>query len=471
MSFENMSLQLLEYKLIPKGNLLDCIVYRLADEREEYYRVLKLLRLLRNPRELAQIETLLDMHQDIVSAFKHETRARLVLVAVYSKQLGLIWCYGVAVADKELEIAKAWADKLFEALKACLKGTYRQAVFRELTYDEACEIVRILMNSKHAAAIIGLPEPREAMARPAKTVYYYIGTRIVEMAEEVVRGLLAHGEEFAYVVLAQAAPPEQLHKLLTKVSKLCTKYSTFDENASLGFYITIPFGYTRTLAYTSHEASGRTIAKQKLETHTHSQSESQARSHAESHVESKAVSEGIAESEVHTKSWAHTITKGESWSESHAKGYTRGVSRGYSESIFESRGGFESHAVSTSTQTSVSRSEVRGVSLTDYDKAVKEYGYQVRTIGSSESFGGSRANIESMTRGVTRDRSETHGFSKGGEIGGSLGLKGFFHLDIGGSFEWTDSESRSETKSEAHTRGTTTTESWSKSTSESIQKP
>jgi len=93
-------LRLLEYRLLSRsGRLLDCVVYKLVDHGEEYYRVLKLLRLLRNPRELAQVETLLDMHQDIVSAFKHETRARLVLIAVYSRKLGLIWCYDVASAD------------------------------------------------------------------------------------------------------------------------------------------------------------------------------------------------------------------------------------------------------------------------------------------------------------------------------------------------------------------------------------
>ncbi|MCS7385999.1 MAG: hypothetical protein NDF55_04605 [archaeon GB-1867-005] len=113
------------------------------------------------------------MLQDVVSAFEHETNARLILLVAFSKRFGLIWCYGIAVTDKNLDLAKNWADKLFEALKACLKGKYRQAVFRELTYDEACEIVRILMKSRHATAIIGLPEPREAMARPARTVYYF----------------------------------------------------------------------------------------------------------------------------------------------------------------------------------------------------------------------------------------------------------------------------------------------------------
>jgi len=69
-----MSLRLLGYRLLSRsGCLLDCVVYKLVDNGEEYYRVLKLLRLLRSPRELARIEALLDMHQGVVSAFKHET--------------------------------------------------------------------------------------------------------------------------------------------------------------------------------------------------------------------------------------------------------------------------------------------------------------------------------------------------------------------------------------------------------------
>ena len=102
------------------------------------------------------------MHQDVVSALKTETRARLVLLAVNSKRYGLLWCYGVTVSDRELSRAEEWCRVLFEMLKSCLMGTYRQVVFRELSYQEGEELVSILMKSNSIAVVIGLPEPTTA---------------------------------------------------------------------------------------------------------------------------------------------------------------------------------------------------------------------------------------------------------------------------------------------------------------------
>ena len=52
--------KLLEFELKESNGNLKEIVYLLEDEEwGQYYRVVKLLRLLRTPRELSQIETLL----------------------------------------------------------------------------------------------------------------------------------------------------------------------------------------------------------------------------------------------------------------------------------------------------------------------------------------------------------------------------------------------------------------------------
>jgi len=98
--------RLIGYKLISRGDLLDFLIYEICDRGRCYYKILKLLRLLKTFREIAQIKTLLDMHQGAISAFKHETNARLILLAVHSKKFGLIWCYEVAVFDRDLEKAK-----------------------------------------------------------------------------------------------------------------------------------------------------------------------------------------------------------------------------------------------------------------------------------------------------------------------------------------------------------------------------
>jgi len=172
------------------GNLKE-IVYLLEDgEWGQYYRVVKLLRLLRTPRELSQIETLLEMHRDVVASFKQFTKARLILLAAYSRRMGLIWTYGVAVRSYDLEEAERWAEELFTALKAVIRGTYRQIVCRDLTIEEASEIMRILRESDGVIALAGLPEPCDSYSRsPAKG--YMISVRMIEMVEEIIRGLVA----------------------------------------------------------------------------------------------------------------------------------------------------------------------------------------------------------------------------------------------------------------------------------------
>ena len=96
--------KLLDYRVVEDQGRLREILYTLEDEEwGRYYRVVKLLRLLRSPRELSQVETLLEMHRDVVASFKQFTSSRLILLAAYSRRLGLIWCYGVAVWSYDVE--------------------------------------------------------------------------------------------------------------------------------------------------------------------------------------------------------------------------------------------------------------------------------------------------------------------------------------------------------------------------------
>ena len=243
--------KLLKFDLREMNGNLKEMVYLLEDEEwGHYYRVVKLLRLLRTPRELSQIETLLEMHRDVVASFKQFTKARLILLAAYSRRMGLIWTYGVAVWSYDLEEAERWAEELFTALKAVIRGTYRQIVYRDLTIEEASEMMRILRESDSVIALAGLPEPRDGYSKsPAKG--YMIGVCMIEMVEEIVRGLVAEDKEFIYQVQAQPVEPEKLLALLNKVNDLVTKYSTYEETASLGLYVSLPLAYTRSIVYSS----------------------------------------------------------------------------------------------------------------------------------------------------------------------------------------------------------------------------
>lgn len=93
-----MIIRLLGYRVIEEGGRLREILYELEDEKwGRYYRVVKLLRLLRSPRELSQVETLLEICRDVVVSLKQFAGTRLILLTAHSRKIVLNWCYGVAI--------------------------------------------------------------------------------------------------------------------------------------------------------------------------------------------------------------------------------------------------------------------------------------------------------------------------------------------------------------------------------------
>ncbi|RLF08452.1 MAG: hypothetical protein DRJ69_06265 [Thermoprotei archaeon] len=211
---------------------LDGLEIRVEDPRlGAYWRVVKLARVRRVPREVAQVETLIEMHRDVVAGFRLLPQARLVVIGAFSKKLGLPWCYGVAVSDYDLDRAVAQAEECYQALVASLRGSYRQILIGSLSRVEAGEVLRLLFGSKHGAVLWGLPEPRAGSFHERSYIGERIGVRIIEVLEEVLRGLMAQGKEYAYVVLGQAVPPEKLSEYLRYVGELASRYSDFEGNA------------------------------------------------------------------------------------------------------------------------------------------------------------------------------------------------------------------------------------------------
>ncbi|RLE80732.1 MAG: hypothetical protein DRJ51_04335 [Thermoprotei archaeon] len=148
-------------KVKVETGILEHIEFILEHDGVYYYRIVKLVRLLRNPREYAQIETALEIHRDFVSSTRELPNARLVLLACNSKKYGLLWCYGVAVTALNEDEALVLAEDCFDALVVSLKGTYRQTVFRLLTGEKAQEIL-CPMQSGNGLAILGISEPRDS---------------------------------------------------------------------------------------------------------------------------------------------------------------------------------------------------------------------------------------------------------------------------------------------------------------------
>jgi len=131
-------MELLKFRVMGKDYAGYVVLRVRSNTRGEYWKVLRLVRLLRNPREYSQVETAIEMHRDIVSATRTLPYARQVLMGanILRPQLGLVWCYGVLVADYDLDRAKELSDRAYDALIGLLQGTYRQSLYRPLTVEE-----------------------------------------------------------------------------------------------------------------------------------------------------------------------------------------------------------------------------------------------------------------------------------------------------------------------------------------------
>ena len=480
-----LDLKVLEWKPLISEGWLDRIEVKLTDKHSEYWRVVKLLRLLRNPREYAQIETALEIHRDFVLAATRRRRdARLVLLAVNSKRLGLIWCYGVAATSEDLEEARRIAEECFAALVAGFRGHYRQALVRPLTAEEGEEIDRIFMISGKSLVIKGIPEPRDSYTRPqSDLIGFRVGRRMVEMLEETVRAL--GDKEYAYVVLAEAMPPEKVKALLRKVADLATKYSDFTESAYVGFTFSIPIGFTLGRAYGEQIASAHSHGKAHTVTDGRAASGSSGESTAsaqgvtvsESCSRSESVQHSLTMSQAHTHGRARTRTESEGMSESlaytygtahsiahtHGEGHTisHTVGRAESEGIQVTQG--KAHTVSHSLTHSASHTEgladTSGWSRTQNrsESAQESWSHgttRTQSLQTSRSVQRSHvvARSQSITQGVTR--SHTTGHTESWGTTRSSGSS----WSSGGGYTWqrsvSEGTSRSETAGTSQTTGT-----------------
>jgi len=248
-------MKVLNVEVNVETEVLDGTVYTLKRDGVVYYGVVKPVKLPRNPREYAQIETALEIHRDFVSSTRELPNARLILLACNSKRLELIWCYGVAVTGFDKEESLELAEDCFYALISSLKGSHRQALFRLLTRDEAYEILR-MMQSDNGLAICGIPEPRDSYARRPHFLGFQIGVKIVEMVEELIRELI--DREFVYMILAKPVEPKKLVGMLQKVSDLASKHSDFQDGAS----VLVPVGFT--LGQSLSESIARQLGRSRL---------------------------------------------------------------------------------------------------------------------------------------------------------------------------------------------------------------
>lgn len=157
-----------EYKDGPSDNErpLEYLCYEIevinpeTGEKKHLYKALKFLRIRRMPRDAKQSTSLMDMHEQILSAVYENQYNFITVIAniITPVPLGLLFLYGVQGVAEDLEDAKAQAHNDFIGLAATLQGTYRVAHFQPIVSQETEWLCEKMYSMEYLTMVRGIPK-------------------------------------------------------------------------------------------------------------------------------------------------------------------------------------------------------------------------------------------------------------------------------------------------------------------------
>lgn len=399
-------------------------------ELRHFYKAIKLIRIIRLPKNAKQSLALMEMHAQVLSGIWEQGINFITVIAnmIEPVPLGLMFLYGIQGVAEDLETAKRIADNDFAALCSLLQGSYRQLEFRLLNYEEVEWLREKMYSMKHLSVVRGLPKPRKGGTDFGDKGFG--GTDPDPNSQDTTEEFIAGMSDKEYVVMVLSTPVEErvLRDWLTQTAKEMTRWnSQMQGSSAINFGVSIPMIYMANLGASSGWSHGYSDAESVGFAKTHTE--------GRSFSESVSMSQGVSQS----TSVGHSMGIGENASISHSDGesasvsvgHTEGTSYSYNEgenvSFSHSKGISESFGVSQNHSTSDSVSETdsvnishglsnaRSQSITDSHGYSKQDGYGYswgRSQGTSHSeSGGYNVGLPGGAIGANRGTSDTNSAS------------------------------------------------------------
>lgn len=368
-------------------------------ELRHFYKVIKLLRIIRLPKSAKQSQSFMDIHSQVLSGIWEQGINFITIIAnmIEPIPLGLLFLYGVQGIAEDLEDAKRIADNDFAALCGLLQGSYRQMEFRPLNYDEIEWLREKMYSMKYLSVVRGLPKPRKGGTDFG--IKGFGGTDPDPESQDTTEEFVAGMADKEYVIMVLSTPVEErvLREWLTQTAKEMTRWnSQMQGSASINFGISIPMMYMANLGASSGWSHGYSDAENVGYAKTHSEGQSFTESFSTSHGGSQSTSIGVS----HSQSQGVSISQNAS--ESH--GISEGVSIGHGKSVGESMS--ISHTEGQNASVSVSHTEGTSYSYSEGENV----GYS-HSKGISESVGTSQTHTSGSSVTQTDSVNTTHGLT------------------------------------------------------------
>lgn len=472
-----------------------------------FYKVLKIIRIIRLPKNAKQSLAFMDMHAQVLSGIWEQGINFVTVIAnmIHPVPLGLMFNYGVQGVAEDLETAKKMADNDYASLVGMLQGTYRTLEFRLLNYDEVEWLREKMYSMKHLSVVRGLPKPKSGgtdMGNKGMGASN-VNPDSEDTSEEFISGM--SDKEYVVQILSTPVNKDSLQEWLTQTSKEITRWTgQLQGTKGMSFGISLPMMYMANLGATNGWSNSYTDAESVGTSHGTSYGES----YSESISSTSGVTQGISVGESQSIGESAGISHSDSESASVTRGHTEGTSYGYNEgensSISHSKGvsenygltqnTSESDSVTASESASSSKSESNSASQSVGNSKTSSVGYNEGTnwgegaskthadnagyngsavvYGANKGVSDSVSNSKSFTESIGNSQSESSGTNVSQSNSHSSSSSSSRSSSVGNSHSVTNGASISETKgvneSFSEGYGKSRGQSWGASSSDSV---
>lgn len=454
-------------------------------ETQRLYKAIKMLRVIRLPKDAKESTSFMDMHEQVLSAV-YENRYNLVTVVaniIEPVPLGLLFCYGVQGVAHDIEKARQKANDDYIGLCAALQGTYRVLHFRAVVAQESEWLREKMYSMDYLTMVRGIPKANKAGENAGNKG---IGSKNINpdshgTMEEIITGMVDY--EYVIQVLSTPVYPETLKGWQTRTQIDMTQwYGQMQGTKSISANLSMPMMYMANAstaqgwshAYTDADS----VSYSTGESFTQGYGESIGQSLSQTFGQSFGRSEGVSVTD--TVSQSYSVSSGQTFGQSfgvstgtsestglsHTVGQNQGVSQSISESVSQSHtvGNSQSISAGTSHSTGTSWSQGESSSSSSGTSENSSSGWSEGT-GTSDGYGNSTGSSTGVNGGifgfggngsVNEGSSTNHGTSTNTGESGSSGSGSSQSNGTGTSSSYGGSESF----------GTST--SWSQGFSESF---
>lgn len=414
-------------------------------EKSHLYKALKFLRVIRLPFDAKQSTSLMDMHQQVLSAVYENDYNLITVIAniIEPVALGLLFLYGVQGVAADLDDAKKKAHSDYIGLRSTLQGTYRVMHMRDIQSQETEWLREKMFGMDYLTMVRGIPKASKTGEDAGSKG---IGNKNLNPSsmgtmEELIAGMVDY--EYVIQVLSTPVFMETLKAWQTRTQLDMTAWNgQLQGTKSISASLSMPMMYMAN----SGTSQGWSHAYTDADSVSYSSGESFNIGTGESIGQSLSQTFGQSFGRTEGVSVSDTLSTTQSTSIGNTLGQSLGASHGVSENF-----GTNS-SVGTNQSVSQSSSESLGTS---------------HSIGSSLSKGQSIGTSlgQSISQSVSQSTGRTVTDTVGQTVGQSHSTSQSVSNSVSQNFGTSHSDGTSTSTGTSSSNGTSGSSSWGSSTS------